>query len=389
MNIIFTEYQRVDASPKANRESSFAFLDRSARPEMDRVRHYLETLMGEYPQEARAELVARLRCGDDTHFKSTVFELVLYAFLVRLGYSLSPHPELPSGSKARPDFHVTTPSGEEFYLEAVLASIKDESVPAAEAMIGSTLDALGKASHPNFMVLVEYDGKPDTQPSGKKLLSATLKWLNSLDPDGVRSEAENRGLGSTPALCWEHEGWKVRLRAYPLKSEARGKSRSLIGMLDGGARLIDQWSPIRDAIKFKSAKYGDLDKPLLVAVNFGSFHLNSIDEMSALYGQEQYVLDTRDPEKEARITRASNGAWIGPSGPRAKRVSGAWIFNDLTAYSLSSRRHTIYLNPWATHPLPEALKAMPHAIVSGDRMQRCDGLSLAEVLGLPTCWPED
>lgn len=387
--MIFTDYQRTDASPKTNRESDFAFLDRSARPEMERVRHYLEGLVGEYPQGERDELVARLKCGNDTHFKSAVFELALYTFLVRLGYALTPHPELPSGSKARPDFHVTTPTGEEFYLEAVLASIRDESVPAAEAMIGSTLDALGKASHPNFMVFVEYDGTPDTQPSGKKLLAATLKWLDSLDPDRVRSEAESRGLESTPTHKWAHEGWQVRLRAYPLKPEARGKSRTLIGMLDGGAGLIDQWSPIRDAIKFKGAKYGDLDKPLLVAVNFGSFHLDKIDEMDALYGQELYVLDTRDPEKEARITRASNGAWVGPSGPRARRVSGAWIFNDLTAYSLSSRRHTIYLNPWATHPLPEALKAMPHAIVSGDRMQRCDGFSLAEVLGLPTCWPED
>mgnify|MGYP003575525459 FL=1 len=387
--MIFTDYQRANASPKANRESNFAFLDRSARPEMERVRHYLESLVGEYPQEERAELVARLKCGNDTHFKSAVFELALYAFLVRLGYTLSPHPELPSGSKARPDFHVTTPAGEEFYLEAVLASIRDESVPAAEAMIGSTLDALGKASHPNFMVLVEYHGTPDTQPSGNKLLAATFKWLNSLDPDSVRAEAESRGLGSTPTHEWTHEGWQVRLRAYPLKPEARGKSRTLVGMLDGGAGLIDQWSPIRDAIKFKGAKYGDLDKPLLVAVNFGSFHLDKIDEMDALYGREQYVLDTRDPEEEARITRASNGAWIGPSGPRARRVSGAWIFNDLTVYSLSSRHHTIYLNPWATHPLPEALKAMPHAIVSEDRLQRYDGFSLAEVLGLPTCWPED
>lgn len=387
--MIFTEISRADASPKANRESNFAFLDRSARPEMGRVRRYLEGLVGEYPQKERDELVARLKCGDDTHFKSAVFELALYAFLVRLGYALSPHPELPSGSKARPDFHVTTPTGEEFYLEAVLASIRDESVPAAEAMIGSTLDALGKASHPNFMVLVEYEGTPDTQPSGKKLLAATLKWLNSLDPDRVRAEAESQGLGSTPTQEWAHEGWQVRLRAYPLRPEARGKSSSLIGMLDGGARVIDQWSSIRDAIKHKGAKYGNLDKPLLVAVNFGSFHLNEIDEMDALYGQEQYVVDIRNPEKEAWMTRASNGAWIGPSGPRALRVSGAWIFNDLTVYSLSSRRQTIYFNPWATHPLPEALKTMPHAIVDGDQLQRGVGFSLAEVLGLPTRWPED
>jgi|GEM_PF-5496206 len=108
--MLFIEYLRNDSSPKAHLESDFSFLDRSSRPEIERVRHYLENLVGEYPQEERDELVARLKCGDDTHFKSAVFELALYTFLVRLGYALSPHPELPNGSKARPDFHVTTPT---------------------------------------------------------------------------------------------------------------------------------------------------------------------------------------------------------------------------------------------------------------------------------------
>ncbi len=102
LNMIFTDYQRANASPKANRESNFAFLDRSARPEMERVRHYLESLVGEYPQEERAELVARLKCGNDTHFKSAVFELALYAFLVRLGYTLSPPPRAAEWVKGTP-----------------------------------------------------------------------------------------------------------------------------------------------------------------------------------------------------------------------------------------------------------------------------------------------
>ena len=272
---------------------------------------------------------------------------------------------------------------------ATAAALVDLSTVAGIKISNPPWVKFQSAGWVNFPSAPTYDGTPDTQPSGKKLLAATLKWLDSLDPDGVRSEAESRGLDSTPALDWAHEGWQVRLRAYPLKPEARGKSRSLIGMLDAGAGLIDQCSPIRDAIKFKGSKYGDLDKPLLVAVNFGSFHLDRDDEMDALYGRTQYVLDARDPEKEVRVSRAPNGAWFGRRGPQAKRVSGAWIFNDLTAYTLSSRRHTIYLNPWATHPLPEALETMPHAIISGEKMEWCAGFSLADVLGLPANWPED
>ncbi|RJG09041.1 hypothetical protein D3879_24825 [Pseudomonas cavernicola] len=387
--MLFTNYQRNDSSAKTNRESEFGFLDRSARPEIERVRQFLETLAMGYPEEELAELVTRVRSGNDTHFKSSIFELVLHAFLVRLGYTLRPHPELPNGSKARPDFHVIAPSGEEFYLEAVLASADDDTDPAAEARIGSTLDALAKASHANFMVAVEHEGVPDTQPSGKRLLTAALRWLDSLDPDEVQAEIDRDGLYSAPTFSWGHEEWQVLLRAIPLKPERRGNARTLIGLLDGGAGLIDEWTPIRDAIKFKGSKYGHLDKPLLVAVNFGSFHLDRIDELQALFGQEQYVLAVGKPEKEPRLKRAPNGAWFGKSGPQARCVSGAWLFNDLTAYSLASRRHTIYFNPWATNPLPEALKTMPHAVANEREMQWHPGSTLSDVLGLPGDWPED
>jgi hypothetical protein len=55
--MLFTERQRTDSSPKANRESDFVFLDRSARAEVERVRQFLETLAAGYPQEELAELI--------------------------------------------------------------------------------------------------------------------------------------------------------------------------------------------------------------------------------------------------------------------------------------------------------------------------------------------
>lgn len=388
LTMLFIDRKRTDSSPKVNRESEFAFLDRSSRPEIERVRQFLEKLAMGYPAEELAELIARVQSGNDTHFKSSIFELVLHAFLVRLGYKLRPHPELQNGSGARPDFHVTSPEGEDFYLEAVLASTDNDADPSAEARIGTTLDTLSRASHHNFMVAVESEGVPDTQPSGKRLRAAALAWLDSLDPDKVQAQIDQGSLFASPTFIWEYEGWQVLLRAIPLKPERRGKATTLIGILDGGAGFIDAWTPIRNAIKYKGAKYGKLDKPLLVAVNFDSFHLEQIDEMQALYGQEQFVFAVGDPNKEPRLERAPNGAWRGKSGPQATRVSGAWLFNDLTPYTLASRRHTIYYNPWAASPLPEVLKNIPHAVAENGKMQWYSGVTLRDVLELPEGWPE-
>ena len=361
----------------------------SARPEFARIRNFLEELASACPAEEITELTSRIQSGNDTHFKSATFELFLYTFLSRLGFQLVPHPQLPNGVTARPDFHVTTPSGMSFYLEATLASMGNDESPAVEAMIGTTLDALAQARHPNFMVGIEHTGAPSTQPSGKRLLNIALRWLDSLDVDSIRALVVKNGLESAPTLPWSHESWHVELRAIPLMPEMRGNATTLVGMLGGGAAFIETWSPITKAVKFKGSKYGALDKPLLVAVNVNAFHLDRIDEMQALYGQEQFVYDLNHPELEPRSQRAPNGAWRGKSGPQMTRVSGAWFFNDLSPYSAAARHHTVYFNPWAKHPLPDDLKALPHAIAEGNKMRWSSGIALREIFDLPPHWPDE
>lgn len=88
------------------------------------------------------------------------------------------------------------------------------------------------------------------------------------------------------------------------------------------------------------------------------------------------------------MERAANGAWFGRDGPRGTRVSGVWLFNDLSAYTAALRRHTIYFNPWAAHPLPESLMKFPSAVVRDGRVLRSDGVGLRETFALPEGWPE-
>lgn len=385
--MIFSPTRPTDLRPKTNIESSFAFLDRSSRPEIARVRDFLEQCAFDYPESETPELVARITSGNDIQFRSSTFELLLHAFLLRLGCQLEPHPKLSNGSRSRPDFLVRSEEGHEFYLEAVLASERDGTDAGAEARKAMALDYLQQATHRDFMVAIESEGDPTTQPSGKKLARATLDWLDTLNPDEVQVITEARGLEAAPSFPWSYEGWSLTLRPIPLKPERRGKATSLIGALSGEGRLVDAWTPIRDAIEHKGAKYGDLGAPLLVAINFDSFHLDPIDEMQALYGEER-VLVSNDPEVDAQLVRAPNGAWRGRRGPRGRRVSGLWSFNDLTPYSIAARRQTIYMNPWALYPLPESLYRLPHVALVGEKMEQASGLSLREVFGLHERWPE-
>src|SRR5690606_519504 len=123
-------------------------------------------------------------------------------------------------------------------------------------------------------------------------------WLNSLDPDEVQAEIDTSGHDAMPTLVMNHESLEISVQALPLRADRRGKASRLLAAQFGRAGWVDSWSPIKDAITFKGNKYGSLDKPLVVAVNFSGHHLDRLDEMQALFGQEQIVLSTENLDAE-------------------------------------------------------------------------------------------
>ncbi|MCK4830990.1 hypothetical protein KA005_85560, partial [bacterium] len=231
-------------------------------------------------------------------------------------------------------------------------------------------------------------GNPHTPPRGRPLRGELSRWLESLDPDVVAEEVDENGFDAIPTMVWRHDNWDIKFEAIPIKSDRRGRGQRVIGTLSGGARWINGWEPIRDAIRSKGNHYGELDKPLVVAVNVDAFSLDRIDEMQALFGQEEYVFNRSNLDAQPEMRRAPNGAWHGREGPQYTRVSGAWLFGTLNPWNVISRKNTLYFNPWSASKLPEFLKQLNHATVVEEKMKWVDGSSLREILGLPESWPE-
>jgi hypothetical protein len=218
---VFDKIQRIDGSPKRNQESNFKFYNRSSWAEISRVRELIENFVSHYPKKEVEELIARIRSGNDTHFKSATFELFLHQALIKKGFKLSPHPSLPNGNGSRPDFLVKIPNEQEFYLEAVLATENKEVDPGGETRKGVVLDYLSANPHKNFMVEIEDEFYPVSQPSGKKLLKKLHSWLDSLDPDTIQQKIDSEGFDSISPLIWNHENWTIIFKPIPLKLEKR------------------------------------------------------------------------------------------------------------------------------------------------------------------------
>lgn len=388
--MIFSDIERTFNGPKQYGEPDFEYLDRSARIESERVRNTIAEWLNNFPESDRSEVISRLKSGNHINFLSASFELYIHEILLRLGYEVSAHPNTSSGKTTKPDFLVrNTETGEEFYVEAVLATDQSNNERAAESRKNIVIDSINKLSSPNFYLSLSADGDPEIPPSGKKLKKKITKWLNELDPDEVSKNIAISGHQAFPRIEINQDGWNVEFAAIPKSPEKRGlENSSTIGSLSNGAQWLGTWESIRDAVLKKGNRYGDIDLPLLVAVNVGQFKVDNIDTMQALFGQEQYIFNSNQLDAEPRFERAPNGVWQGPKGIRYKRVSGVIISPDITPWTYSARNICTYVNPWANYKVSGSLFQLSHAQVNGEKMEWIEGNHPRELLGLHDGWPE-
>ena len=308
--------------------------------------------------------------------------------MTQLKCTLLIHPDLPNGSTKHPDFLVTTPEGDEFYLEAVLASEFSADEIAAESRKNTVLNTIEGLESPNFSLGINANGNPDTPPSGRRLRNDLSRWLESLDPDVVAIAIDENGIDAIPTKNWNHENWEIQFEAFPKNPERREEGQRIIGTICNGVRWSNTWEPIKNAIRSKGNHYGEIDKPLVVAVNVNASSLDRIDEMQALFGQEEFTFNRNSENAQPEMSRIPNGAWHGRNGPQYTRVSGAWLFGNLNPWNIITRKNTLYFNPWSSKELPMLLKELNHASSVENKMTWNDGSPLNEILELSKTWPE-
>jgi hypothetical protein len=371
--MLFKQIERLDdGRPRRVRESFFDYLQRCGGDEADRIRFQIEGLIGLYPESERNDIVGRIRSREDDNFRSSVFELALHAVLVRLGAAVEIHPPLGNGNPSRPDFKATFKNGSIIYLEAVLASESSEYTPAGQRRVNNVLENLNTKPHKSFGVIALMHGEPSIQPRSRHLIKKIHDWLDSLDPDNAEAEEE---------LTHDEDGWHVTFQAIPIPSGKRGTAKSLISSSGNGFGSFDRSNGIRDAIVKKANKYGQLQAPLIVAVNSDCSSLDSNEEANALYGELSYNFIPDRPDVRPRHSRLGNGVWIGARGTRYSNLAGTWIFKDLNAFSMPSCAHRLYVNPFAGNAIPEELMLAPRATLLDRRIVFTEGMKLGDFLG--------
>jgi hypothetical protein len=386
--MLFDEPQtRTDEGPATYSESHFGYLNRSARAEAVNVRAITSEWFARLPEAARPALRARFRSSNKYDHYAAFTEIYCHELCRALGLTVEmPSPDPGRASRRSPDFLLDR----SVFLEATIATDESREEMAANARLSRVYDALNRVDSPNFFLRIEVHGAPSHPVPGAELRRKVEQFMSSLDPDECLTLIQEGGLSAVPMLRFTHGGWRIDISPYPKSRDARGRPGIRPVGMTGPAEAyrVDNRAALRTAVIRKARHYGRLDSPFVVAVNTLNQHLEFIDIMEALFGQERYLITVQDGRSgEPQMERVPNGAWFGPRGAVNTRVSAVLIVSSLTPWTLARSSPVLVHNPYARHPLSEILDSLTHYRANGNQMVSVEGRPVTAVLGISERFP--
>ena len=379
---LFEDHPRTRTEPLGRGDDLFDFYDNCARHSYDEFRSIVNAWLAEMPAEARGELITRMRNGGNREFQSALCELAVHAFLVRSGYKVVLHPQVP-GSTKRPDFAAMDQDGNLVaYVEVTTVNPPDARAAEVnrENPVYNAIDAAKLPAGSCLGYGLVRAGK--SSPPLKRLVADVERW--------ARENEEAAKLGEVSGR-FKAGDWEIELDLYAGGSNSESTSKA-IGVADMRGGLITPHKDLRSALDEKSDRYGIPDAPYLIVV---------ADAKDQLFGKDSTKLAITETvlgdeiikvqDGNATIARAKNGFWHGPRGARNQHVSAVLLLPGTGLWRLREEKGQpiLAINPWSDRALPEALKALRRFEAKEDKWVLHDGEMFANVLGMPDPWPPD
>lgn len=358
---VFDDFQRTHTEYKSRREPQFSFLNRSALPEFAEVRRRVDSWYGHMPPQNVGDIRVRLRSTIDAHHYAALFELLIHELLLKLGWSVKPHPSIV-GTTHHPDF-LASKGGEAVIVEATEVR-PVRSIWSSNPLEDDLLDAIDELHSPDFFLSIQTEGELTVPVARARVLGPLRDFIFAHDHQSVKDQIEDAGPNFAPKARIECGAWAIEAALIP-KNKLRGRPTRTIGIGPIRGGFTDDMTPLRRAIRAKVGRYGMPGGPYIIAVN--APEVDSIDEEEALFGRG----------------RAANGIWTGGEDkPRHARLSGVLIFRGIGPWSIGSVPVSLYVNPFATFPIPSDLLRLPHAMIENGTLLRKPGIGLVDVFGL-------
>jgi hypothetical protein len=387
MVTVFSRGPRTDQGGYRQREPRFEYVNRSARPEAQAIRHRITRWLGAYPPNHRSEWIARFSSGDDVAYSSAFFELYLFTYFSRAGFSVEVAPGSKGGTVKAPDFKVTGKNGA-FYLEATTAHDDDATERRAntwKTLVRARIDAIASDY---FFVSLEWQRGPNVHPAPAQAARAVERWLPTLNYEHIRGRYRRSGQFTFPTLTLLVGGGEVKVLAIPKNNPH--PTRGLLGAEGSGLRQVNVLSAVREALRKKSNRYGPLQLPYVVAINVQALTGEDDDFVDALLGTREVVVHM---DGSHRWGYGNDGGFGNLGRPRAQGVSVVLCVRDISPWTIGQEngRRQMYLihHPHARSPLPLGTIKLAERWVENGELRQSDGHDVRRILRIPKDWPEE
>jgi hypothetical protein len=264
--IFDTERVRWDPDQSDHDERTFDFYDRCSNKVIGAVRDRLEPWFARYPEgRDRNDLLGRFRSGDRRHWNSAFWELYVHEALWRFDFEVEPHPDL-DGVPSRIEF-LATRGSERVYVECVTLGQADDEV-ARRNGVAALQAALDRSGLHDYWLDLEIDAYGHAPIPHGRFRRALTAWVDGQDIETLAALVRP-GLLAVPAFEWHDDGWRVEVRAIPREPRLRGRTdlRPLGIMPAEEAGSVPTWVAMRDLLRGKASKYGELDASYVIALD--------------------------------------------------------------------------------------------------------------------------
>ena len=361
---LFDDIERTYSGPKTETESTFAFVNRSAKPLFSKTRELVEEWFDDIDadEEAKKDLRARFRSNDPGAHTGAFFELYCHGSLRYQGFDIKLHESADAATSRLPDFSVSKASKHLFYLESSLAA--DTFMEEKQrARLNTFLEELKKLDSVNYGISIDYDEGPQHQPSGKQARRFLRDKLNQLEQQAADAQSWPSGEG----LKWEYEDqdWTISFSPILRRAEVRGEPGQTLILMGSSGAIVTPEEPLYAKIKKKATPYGSLTKPYIIAVDTLDDFAGKEDVIDALLGRVVYQVDRSARKTYAMRSPKSGAAFLDPQGrPTNTRVSAVLVAYVVTLGRLAvSETPTLWHNPWAQNPLDPNLWQGPQIFI--------------------------
>jgi hypothetical protein len=381
--MLFEDRQRTRKEPLERGESLCDFYDSCALPGYEQFRSIINRWLKEMPEKDRQELISRMRYGGNREFGACLSELSVHAFLIRSGFKVTVHPEIP-GTTTRPDFAALDEEGAvAAYVEVATVNppVAQEKEENRENPLYKAIDGVKLPSGCALGYNLVRAGK--SSPPLKAVVAEVEKWAR---------ENEAAAKSGVVSKTFVAGGWSVELELFA-GGESTEQAQRAIGVAFRRGGVIEPHRDMREALGDKGKRYGDLKAPYVIVVADGKdqlFSKNTIKSAltEAVFGDE--IVQFKNGGS-AHQTFAGNGFWHGTAGARNRHVSAVLLLPDTELWKLrnENRQPTLAINPWAQRPLSDALRTLPRFESDNDLWVFREGNRFADILELPDSWPPE